>query len=132
MPCHNCLWGSTSTAEKTSGKYNRVDVGFHSLRHTFVSISANAGIPLAFVQAIVGHSNPAMTAHYYHKDENALKSATAAIPDVINIQSPIIIESTLPLTADKKSILEEFKSLAAQMTKDEKLAALEFLKTQTA
>ena len=129
---HFRMCGIKTTAEKTNGMYNRVDVGFHSLRHTFVSISANAGVPLAFVQAIVGHSNPAMTAHYYHKDENALKSATAAIPDVINIQSPIIIESTLPLTADKKSILEEFKSLAAQMTKDEKLAALEFLKTQTA
>ena len=65
--------------------YNRVDVGFHSLRHTFVSISANAGVPLVVVQAIVGHSNPAMTQHYYHKDENALRSATAAIPDVIDI-----------------------------------------------
>ena len=28
---------------------------FHSLRHTFVSLAANAGVPLHIVQSIVGH-----------------------------------------------------------------------------
>jgi len=59
-----------------------VDVGFHSLRHTFVSLSANAGVPLAHVQAIVGHSNPAMTRHYFHVSANALQNAVGALPDV--------------------------------------------------
>ena len=59
-----------------------VEVGFHSLRHTFVSLSANAGVPLAHVQAIVGHSNPAMTRHYFHVSENALQNAVGALPNV--------------------------------------------------
>ena len=53
---------------------------FHSLRHTFVSFAANAGVPLHIVQSIVGHESTAMTRHYYHENLDALKSAVAAIP----------------------------------------------------
>lgn len=59
-----------------------VDVGFHSLRHSFVSLSANAGASLASVQAIVGHSNPAMTRHYLHADQNVVQAAVDSLPDV--------------------------------------------------
>ena len=55
---------------------------FHSLRHTFVSFAANAGIPLHFVQAIVGHESTAMTRHYYHEDVEGLRRAVAAIPPI--------------------------------------------------
>ena len=60
-----------------------VDVGFHSLRHTYVSLCANAGVPLAVVQSIVGHTNPAMTRHYFHESDDALRGAAAALPDVV-------------------------------------------------
>ena len=53
---------------------------FHSLRHTFVSLSANAGVPLAVVQSIVGHTSSAMTRHYYHENLDALRAAVTAIP----------------------------------------------------
>ena len=53
---------------------------FHSLRHTFVSLSANAGVPLTIIASIVGHSSTAMTRHYYHENEEALRRAVAAIP----------------------------------------------------
>lgn len=53
---------------------------FHSLRHTFVSISANAGVPLHVVQSIVGHESTAMTRHYYHENIDALRRAVSAIP----------------------------------------------------
>jgi len=59
-----------------------VDVGFHSLRHTFVSLSANAGAPMAVVQSLVGHGSPAMTRHYFHESEGALRKVVAALPDV--------------------------------------------------
>ena len=55
---------------------------FHSLRHTFVSLSANAGVPLAVVQSIVGHSSTAMTRHYYHENEAALRRAVESIPAI--------------------------------------------------
>ncbi len=53
---------------------------FHSLRHTFVSFAANAGVPLSVVQSIVGHESTAMTRHYYHESVTALESAVRAIP----------------------------------------------------
>ena len=53
---------------------------FHSLRHTFVSLSANAGVPLTVIASIVGHTSTAMTRHYYHENEAALRKAVAAIP----------------------------------------------------
>ena len=70
-----------------------VDVGFHSLRHSFVSLSANAGSALAAVQAVVGHSNPAMTRHYLHQDQKAVRNAVDALPDVTHAK-------TLPEGAD--------------------------------
>ena len=57
-----------------------VVASFHSLRHTFVSLSANAGVPLPVVQSIVGHTSTAMTRHYYHENLDALRAAVASIP----------------------------------------------------
>jgi integrase len=68
----------TITGSSRSG----VDVGFHSLRHTFVSLNANAGVPMAMVQALVGHSSPVMTRHYQHDDFNAVQAAVYTLPDV--------------------------------------------------
>ncbi len=55
---------------------------FHSLRHTFVSFAANAGVPLPVVASIVGHTSTAMTRHYYHENEEALRAAVEAIPSL--------------------------------------------------
>ena len=59
-----------------------VVASFHSLRHTFVSFSANAGVPLPVVQSIVGHTSTAMTRHYYHENEEVLRQAVEAIPSI--------------------------------------------------
>ena len=63
-------------------KWKAPEATFHSLRHTFVSLAANAGIPLHIVQSIVGHESEAMTRHYYHENEGALRKAVAAIPAI--------------------------------------------------
>ena len=65
------------------GRSHKVpEASFHSLRHTFVSMSANAGVPLHIVQAIVGHESTAMTRHYYHENVAALQQAVEAIPSI--------------------------------------------------
>ena len=69
------------TSVKIEGRRHKTpEATFHSLRHTFVSFAANAGVPLHIVQSIVGHESTAMTRHYYHENLTALKSAVAAIP----------------------------------------------------
>ena len=65
-----------------SGKRAIVEVGFHSLRHTFVSMCREANAPLSVVEAIVGHSNPAMTRHYTHIGEAAAQSAIGCLPSI--------------------------------------------------
>lgn len=70
-----------ATSVKIEGRRHRTpEATFHSLRHTFVSFAANAGVPLHFVQSIVGHESTAMTRHYYHEDVAGLRQAVAAIP----------------------------------------------------
>lgn len=70
-----------TTSVMLEGRSRRTpEATFHSLRHTFVSFAANAGVPLHVVQSIVGHESTAMTRHYYHENLTALKSAVAAIP----------------------------------------------------
>ena len=66
---------------RIEGRRNKTpEASFHSLRHTFVSLSANAGVPLHVVQNIVGHESTAMTRHYYHESVNSLRNAVNAIP----------------------------------------------------
>jgi integrase len=59
-----------------------VRVGFHSLRHSFVSLCAKAGAPQHVVQRLVGHGSPAMTEHYTHLDDQQKQSAVRALPDL--------------------------------------------------
>ncbi len=75
--------GITTTAEAEGRSRKVTDYGFHSLRHTFVSMAARAGIRQAVVQSIVGHTNAAMTAHYTHTNEADLRAAMAAFPAIV-------------------------------------------------
>ncbi len=70
----------TTSVRLEGRRYRTPEATFHSLRHTFVSFAANAGVPLHIVQSIVGHESTAMTRHYYHENIVALQSAVAAIP----------------------------------------------------
>jgi integrase len=88
--------------------------GFHSLRHSFVSFCANAGVPLAVVQEIVGHNNVAVTRIYAHFAPETLRQAIDALPG--RKSAPMRPEKKLKqikelldggkLTAREKKILE--------------------------
>lgn len=88
--------GIETNGGQSKGGKARVAVGFHSLRHTFVSLAAEAGIPLATVQAIVGHTSPAMTRHYLHLSELAKQREMQAFPAVF---APVAVAS-LPAPDD--------------------------------
>jgi len=70
--------------EAKQGKRAVIEVGFHSLRHTFVSLCRESNAPLAVVESIVGHSNPSMTRHYTHVGELAAGRAVALLPSVMS------------------------------------------------
>jgi integrase len=74
--------GIETKAEVAGSKRKRADCGFHSLRHTFVSLCAAGGVPQSVVQSLVGHGSPAMTSHYTHVGLAAAQSAVATLPDI--------------------------------------------------
>lgn len=63
-----------------TGKRAVVAVGYHSLRHSFVSLCRSAGAPLSVVEALVGHSNPTLTRLYTHTSERESARAVASLP----------------------------------------------------
>ena len=107
---------------KTQTERKAVEVGFHSLRHTFVSLCANAGVPLHIVQAIVGHTNAAMTAHYFHVSDDALRGAVAVLPDVFGGERAALpahtdaetVEDAAPADAEA---VEAFETVPASVAK---------------
>jgi hypothetical protein len=124
------------TGEGT-GKRAAVEVGFHSLRHTFVSLCREANAPLAVVEAIVGHSNPAMTRHYTHVSELAAASAVNGLPSVIgNEEVETLPAGDLPtvalveagplaaLRANVRAIAERLTAKTAKAIKAELLATV--------
>lgn len=102
----------TATGEGT-GKRAIVEVGFHSLRHTFVSMCRQANAPLSVVEAIVGHSNPAMTRHYTHVGELAATAAVGALPSVLG---GVGEAQALPAAQERPdSRWEQVKALAGRL-----------------
>lgn len=101
--------GIETVVKGQDGWRKRALVSFHSLRHTFVSLSANAGVPLAVVQSIVGHATAEMTRHYYHESQGALVSAVAALPDVV--KSGAMVEGVEDVSARAKAVCAAFDAL---------------------
>jgi integrase len=67
-----------------TGKRAVVDVGFHSLRHTYITMLREAGAPLAVTTTLVGHHALKVHEGYTHVGDAALRSAVAALPAVIS------------------------------------------------
>ncbi len=74
--------GIQTTATESDGPRRRMASakGFHSLRHSFVSMCAMAGVPQATTQKLVGHSSPAMTQIYSHTSDDEQRKAINLLP----------------------------------------------------
>jgi integrase len=55
-------------------------LSFHSLRHSFNSAMANAGVPQELRQKLTGHASADMNAIYTHHELETIRQAIAAIP----------------------------------------------------
>ena len=104
-----------------------VEVGFHSLRHTFVSLCRESNAPLAVVEAIVGHSNPAMTRHYTHVGELAAGRAVAALPSVLGEAVPAPEPAGKELGALVRKLGGLWKAVTSENLKELKKEALELV-----
>lgn len=105
-----------------TGKRAVVEVGFHSLRHTFVSLCREANAPLSVVESIVGHSSPAMTRHYTHTGEAAAGAAVAALPDVTGQHAIALLPDAGPADAPGAFSKAGVRALAEQLTPENAVA----------
>jgi integrase len=55
-------------------------LSFHSLRHTLVSLMANAGVPVEVRQKFTGHASAEMNQHYTHHEIETLRAAVEKLP----------------------------------------------------
>lgn len=91
-----------------TGKRAVVEVGFHSLRHTFVSLQAERGTPQSTVQAIVGHGSPAMTQHYTHITNEAAQQAAKALDmGIIDAEYEVVKEIPDWIFAELEKMTDE-------------------------
>lgn len=68
-------------AREGSGKGRTINtLSFHSLRHSFNSIMANAGVSQEVRQKLTGHSSAEMNKRYTHHELAALRAAIDKIP----------------------------------------------------
>jgi integrase len=65
-----------------SGTRQGMELSFHSLRHTAVSLLKDGGVPDAVVMALVGHESAAMSHRYTHVGKEALAKAAKTLPEI--------------------------------------------------
>jgi integrase len=58
---------------------NLLTVRFHDLRHTAITVMAEAGLPDQIIMAQVGHISPEMIKRYSHIRRQALNAAAAVL-----------------------------------------------------
>ena len=108
--CGIKVWKAGTGPDSEDAKRAVIEVGFHSLRHSFVSLCREANAPLSVVEAIVGHASPAMTRHYTHVGQLAASNAVAALPAVIGEAAPVESKRT------PEAILSEARAIAESIT----------------
>lgn len=74
--------GFTTRTERKGGARRACVIGFHSLRHSFVSLLRQSGASLLAAEKLVGHSSPEMTRQYSHEGDGTLAAAIAGLPAV--------------------------------------------------
>ena len=78
---------------KGTGKRAVVEVGYHSLRHSFVTLCARSRTPLHVVRALVGHLTEAVQARYLHVSGEETRQAVRALPTVVEDVVEVAVES---------------------------------------
>ena len=73
-------WIGLEPSVSVPGRDKKVTVyGFHSLRHSFASYCAEAGVPQATVISILGADSEVVSKYYTHVGDEAQRQAIAAI-----------------------------------------------------
>jgi integrase len=115
--------GIETQLPRETGQRPIVSVGFHSLRHTLVSMMREANAPLSVVENLVGHHSVDMTRHYTHTSELAASNAVNLLADVVGD-----VDAMKPAKRTRDDLLREaIESMTAKNLRAKKSAALKLL-----
>ena len=108
-------WIGLEPSVDVPGRNKKVTVyGFHSLRHSFVSHCAEAGVPKAVVLSIIGANSEIVDKHYTHIGEEAQEKAIMAISGTYaSISDRERIEKALAIIGscqEKSDVLDRIKA----------------------
>ena len=93
-------WIGVETKVAVPGRARKVTVrGFHSLRHSFASFAAEAGVPRAVVESILGADSSILDRFYVHVGEDAQRAAIEAISGSANDAPAVRIRRALDYIA---------------------------------
>ena len=112
-------WIGLEPSVEVPGRKKKMTVyGFHSLRHSFASFCAEAGIPKAVVEAILGTSSDIVDKYYTHIGQDAQREAIMAITkgtDTAKISAEKRIRAALDLLKSNPhptyELLEQLKNI---------------------
>ena len=99
-----------------TGKRAVVEVGYHSLRHSFATICAEMGTNTAQTQQLLGHSREEMTFYYQH---SSAKTAGQIGCKVDNYLKNVIDVTNSVEEAEKDELLAAAVSILGAMTVNE-------------
>ena len=93
--------------------------GFHSFRHSYVSLNADAGTPQATMQKLVGHGSPMMTLHYLTPSDAMVLKAADSLPPLLasgisDTKDPLPQWAIIALT---KMTIENWRSVRSELLK---------------
>jgi len=117
------------TTKVPKGRTRAVSIkDVHSLRHSFCYYAGLYNVPLAIVQAVVGHMSPEMTKHYtMHATSNDIKKAFQNMPDLFGVLD-ITPNAKLIESVNIEPERQELHNLADTLPIDEVKAILENIK----
>ena len=77
------------TTKKIPGRTRELSIkDIHSLRHTFVYLAAENGVPLSIIQSVVGHMTEKMTQIYANHATDLSKKEQIFIPNHLGLPEP--------------------------------------------
>jgi integrase len=108
-------WIGLTPSVKVPGRKKKITVyGFHSLRHSFVSHCAEAGVPKAVVLSIIGTNSDIVDKHYTHIGDEAQEQAISQLfgdsnsaSDSEKIKKALAIIDTLKEKNDAITAIED-------------------------
>ena len=110
-------WIGLEPSVATPGRKRKATVyGFHSLRHSFASFCAEAGVPKAVVVSILGADSSIIDRFYTHVGEDAQRAAIDAISGGISTSPELRIKQVLEYVNSLVTISPEVSHIVSLLS----------------